>query len=109
MEAPAQKSISLRQHKSSGAFISSTRIKCSFASSIVSQLHVGEGEAVHDLRVHGLDRSLNGRRINRPGEPDIVHAHNVGCRSGRIIQIYVVLIIVYAIAVSIEVSDPRRI
>ena len=55
-----------------------------------------------------LDRSLR-RRINRPGEPDIVHAHNAGCRPGRIIQIYVVLIIVYAIAVSIEVSDPRRI
>jgi hypothetical protein len=56
-----------------------------------------------------FDRSLNGRRINRPGEPEIVHAHNAGCRSGRIIQIYVVRIIVYAIAVSIEVSDPRRI
>lgn len=98
--APAQKSNSLRQRPQNVALEAAQVLLC---------LYPPPCRRWRQKKKKRLDRSLNGRHINRPGEPDIVHAHNAGYRPGRIIQIYVVLIIVSAIAVCIVVSDPHRI
>ena len=75
LEAPAQKSNSLRQRPQNVALEAAQVLRCLYLQHPykmllrlldVSQLHVGEGETVHDLRVHGLDLAGTGAGSREP-------------------------------------------
>ena len=75
LEAPAQKSNSLRQRPQNVALQAAQVLRCLYLQHPykmllrlldVSQLHAGEGEIVHDLWVHGLDLAWIGAGSREP-------------------------------------------
>src|SRR5664280_838540 len=75
LEPPAQKCNSLRQRPQNVALLAAQVLRCLYLQHPykmllrlldVSQLHVGEGETVHDLRVRNLDLAGTGAGSREP-------------------------------------------